>query len=352
MGQSGRRSISVYKPSRHGRRWRIEIRDGVTGQRSRPCFDCEADAWAAFHEARAEAAIYDGPTVGEMVKRFREHLIEKGNRPSTVVTAMFRLGQFFTRPEKVLTELTPGVIQQLYDVRRAKVSPTTHRAELNQVKSFLKWCVARRHLRLNPAEPVQGVGKKQKGKEQLRAGEARLLLDRALALATKGDDGAFAVALALVMGLRAGEIVKRVVRDVDAFSRVLHIEQAKTPAGNRKLEIPEALWPVFEQRLKGRAPLDPLLPGGANPFHRSDWVRANVVRLCKELNLSTVVCAQGLRATHSSLAQEAGVTAKLVAQQLGHESETTTIAHYTRPGLPEEQKGKRVLRVLEGGVAS
>jgi len=287
-----------------------------------------------------------------MVTRFREHLIEKGDRPSTVVTAMFRLGQFFTRPEKVLTELTPGVIQQLYDARRAKVSPTTHRNELNQVKSFFKWCVSQRHLRLSPADPVEGVGKKQRGKPQLRAGEARLLLDHALALAARGDDGAFAVAVALVMGLRAGEIVKRVARDVDAFSRVLHIEKAKTAAGNRKLEIPDTLWPHFEARIRGKGPQDSLLPGRDNPFHRPDWVRAHVVRLCKELGFSTVVCAQGLRATHSSLAQEAGVTARVVAQQLGHESESTTLAHYTRPGLPEEQQGRRVLRVLNGGVAS
>jgi integrase len=173
-----------------------------------------------------------------------------------------------------------------------------------------------------------------------------------LSLSATGDDGAFAAAVALVMGLRAKEIIQRVVPDVDAFSRVLYIEKAKTAAGNRMLKRPKMLWPHFESRIQGKNPMDTLLLGQSINFHRSDWVRYQVLSICKELKLSACVCAQGLRGTHSSFAQETGVTAQLVAQQLGHESEETTLEHCTRPGLPEEQKSKRVLRVLTGGLSS
>lgn len=127
-----------------------------------------------------------------------------------------------------------------------------------------------------PAADVEPVGRRKKGKRQLRAGEAVKFLDRALDLASQDNpasDGALASAMALLMGLRAQEISRQVVRDVDLHARVLHVEDAKTEAGNRRVEIPEVLWPHVEKRLDGTDPFEPLFPARSKDgFHHKEWV--------------------------------------------------------------------------------
>jgi len=66
-------------------------------------------------------------------------------------------------------------------------STDTHRNELAEVKTFLRWCVKKGHLRKNPAEEIEGIGKRKKGKPQLRAGEAVEFLERALVVAVEGS---------------------------------------------------------------------------------------------------------------------------------------------------------------------
>ena len=54
-------------------------------------------------------------------------------------------------------------------------------------------------------------------------------------LADRGDTGAVAAMMALLLGMRATEIVSRVVRDLDDNGRLLWIPTAKTEAGKRTL---------------------------------------------------------------------------------------------------------------------
>jgi len=52
-------------------------------------------------------------------------------------------------------------------------------------------------------------------KAQLRIDEARKWSKQAVKLAKSGDEGAVATLMSLLMGMRASEIVSRVVRDLD-----------------------------------------------------------------------------------------------------------------------------------------
>ena len=99
--------------------------------------------------------------------------------------------------------------------------------------------------------------------------------------------------------------------------------------------------PVFgeEQGKKGAVPVMNEIVGRVND---------NTKRLCKALELP-LVCAHGLRGSHSTIAQEAGTTSHVVAKQLGHADERTTREHYTEPGLGKRKNRQRVLKVLEGG---
>ena len=77
---------------------------------------------------------------------------------------------------------------------------------------------------------------------------------KAVALADDGEAGAVAALLALVMGMRANEIVSRVVRDLDDDGKLLWIPDSKTEAGRRTLQVPELLRPLLRRSRRGSHP--------------------------------------------------------------------------------------------------
>jgi len=344
--------VSVYGPKRHYNRWRIAVRDGATGRKSYHSFASQAEAESAARIFRRKARETEGPTLNDLLVAYRGYLTEEGNRPTSVKTTCFRIEHFLPEHFVSVHSVTPRKIEEYYDARRKGTATDTHRNELAEVKTFFRWVVEKGVLKASPAEGVKPLGRRNKGKPQLRAGEARVFLDEALRRSERGDDAAFACAVALVMGLRASEISRRVVRDVDGYSRVLHIEKAKTQAGNRRVEIPDLLWPHFERRIRERGAMEPLLPcRSESGFHTKEWVGIQSHKLCRELGLPPT-CAHGLRGTHATLAQEAGTSSHVVASTLGHQSTRTTVENYTRDGVPEKQVRDRALKVLIGGRRS
>jgi integrase len=68
---------------------------------------------------------------------------------------------------------------------------------------------------------------------------------KAIEQADAGEAGAVAAMMALLLGMRATEIVSRVVRDLDDDGRLLWIPDSKTDAGKRTLHVPELLRPYL-----------------------------------------------------------------------------------------------------------
>ena len=191
-------------------------------------------------------------------------------------------------------------------------------------------CGKKKWLARNPLEEVEGVGKRKHGKSQLRVDEARRWLVKAMALADEGEAGAVAALLALVMGMRANEIVSRVVRDLDDDGKLLWIPDSKTEAGRRTLQVPELLRPFLKELAEGKSPEAKLFG-----HHWRDWVRKWVKRICEAAGVP-MVTAHGMRGLHSTLAVENGVSAHVVAASLGHESE-----RHDDPELREARGGRR-----------
>jgi integrase len=153
------------------------------------------------------------------------------------------------------------------------------------------------------------------------------------------DEGAIAAAMALLMGMRASEIVERTVRNHDDEGRLLWITDAKTQAGVRRLEVPPQLQEHLRRLARGRGPSDRLFRSGATRH----WVLRSVQRICKAAGVPTVP-AHDLRGTHATLAVDAGATSHLVAAALGHESFATTARHYARTEAIEGAQQERVLK--------
>jgi integrase len=175
--------------------------------------------------------------------------------------------------------------------------------------------------------------------------EARRWIATAIALADAGDVGAVAAMLALLLRMRAGEIVSRVVRDLDDDGRLLWIPDSKTEAGKRTLRIPDLLRPYLQLLAADQRP-DALLFGK----HWRDWIRKSVGRVCELANVP-VVCAHSMRGLHSTLAMDAGITGQVVAASLGHESVSTTVQSYAKPEAVASARQRRALAVLQGGLA-
>ncbi len=227
------------------------------------------------------------------------------------------------------------------------VSVDYHRNALSEAKTFLRWCAKRKWLAASPLEDVEGVGKRNHGKEQLRIDEARKWTATAVRLADEGEEGAVAAMATLLLGIRCSEVVSRVVRDLDDEGRLLWIPDSKTKKGRRTLEVPDHLRPFLLELAEGKKP-DDLLFG----YHDRAWPRHWVKRICREAGV-VVVTAHGNRGLHSTLSIEAGVTPRVVADALGHESfQQTTARSYVQPEALSKAKQQRTLRVLQGGKSA
>jgi len=186
---------------------------------------------------------------------------------------------------------------------------------LTEARSLLKWCQqSKRWIPTNPLDGVEGVGKRKHGKPQLRIDEARRWLAKANELASGGDEGAVAAMVALLLGMRATEIITRVVRDVDDAGNQIWIPSSKTENGKRTLRVPPELREHLLRLVESKAPGE-LLFGP----HWRDWVRKSVKRICTESGVPPV-SAHSMRGLHATLAMEAGVTGAVVAASLGQGS--------------------------------
>src|SRR5450432_1865506 len=207
-----------------------------------------------------------------------------------------------------------------------------------EAKTFHRWCRDKGWTKINAFEHVQGLGRRRRGKPQLTTDEARKFLAKALELAEDDDDGAIAAAMALLMGMRASEIVERTIRNLDDDGRLLWITDAKTQATVRRLEVPSQLQPHLRRIAHGKS------PGGRlfGPEATRHWVLRAVHRICKAARVPCVP-AHGLRGTHATLAVSAGATSHVVAAALGHESFATTARHYAKTEAIEGALQDRVL---------
>lgn len=319
-------------------------------------------------------------TVGTAIEAYEEHRREKGNKEGALYCTTTRLRSFFTDPAAMLSDLTPAKCAALYQAVRTRpqtrlrdacvkagterqaprwdthpigasgcqcrpYSADTHRNALMEARSLLKWCVSRRWLRANPLEGIEGKGKRRHGKPQLRIDEARRWMAKAVELAEAGEGGAVAAMMTLLLGMRASEVVGRVVRDLDDDGRLLWIPDSKTEAGRRKVEVPEVLRPHLQALAAGKVGNAPLFGE-----HWRDWPREWVQRICGEAGVP-VVSAHSMRGLHATLAMSAGITAHVVAASVGHESERTTVESYAKPEAVAAAQQRRTLAILGGGKA-
>ena len=118
----------------------------------------------------------------------------------------------------------------------------------------------------------------------------------------------------LIDGYRPGQPQTSPGGHLDDKGTLVDVTDAKTEAGERTLKLPAKLQPLLAKLANGKSP-DERLFG------------QNVKRCCQAAGVR-IVSPHGLRGTHAKMAREVGVSGVLLAQAMGHESETTTTEHY------------------------
>ena len=344
----GRRALGPYRV--RGPRWRIIVVE-ESGSRTARDFETEEEAVQVIRSLNREIRKAGETAIAEAKQEYEVYLRdEKQNKERSYTATLWRLGVFFPDADLSLSALTSQKCAGYYQALRFRetkygkpLAVDSHRNILAGAKTFLNWSVGKGYLRTNPLGGVLGTGKRRHGKPQLRIDEARKWQVKAVQFAEEGEDGAVAAIVTLVMGLRAGEVVSRIVRDLDDDGRLLWIPDSKTEAGKRTLQVPDLLRQYLLALAEGKGPEDLLF--GA---HWRDWPRKWVGKICKAAGVPRVT-AHGMRGLHGTLAVETGMSAHAVAAALGHESVTTTLQSYAKAGAGAGARQRKVLTVLAGG---
>lgn len=345
----------IFGPYAHNGGWRCQLE--VNGHRKwAPMGDTpqRAEQRAQFSIDQIHAA--NPLTVSDAIEKYREYLASKGNKPASIENTAAKMRRFFgPMLNAAVVRVTKVKAAALYEQLRTVPSERTgkplaadsHRNMLAEAKTLLNWCIEQRWIGSNPLAGVKGLGKRRHGKPQLRIDEARKLRKLCHEKAAEGEDGAIAVLMGLLMGMRAGEIVARTVRDLDDRGRMLWIPDAKTEAGKRPIEVPDELQPYLLARTEAK-PADALIfQAKRRGQHWRDWVAEETRRLCQLAGVP-VVCAHSLRGFMSTVAIRTSGMPHLVAAALGHERPTTTVTSYALPGSVEYAQQRHALAVLDG----
>jgi integrase len=201
------------------------------------------------------------------------------------------------------------------------------------LRTAVKWG----HLRDNPARGVDlPTLKCVRPKWALTRPQATALLDALLMLPRT------MVGLAILSGLRRGELFALRWRDIDEQAWLLTVREAvydgvfstpKTEAGARQIPLSSA-WLALIQTWKSRVEsTEPDLlvfsTGVGTSIAPNNVLRRHVFPACTRLGLPRATWLT-FRRTYSSWSHDRGVPGKVVAQLMGHANVDTTLNVYTQ----------------------
>ncbi len=355
-----------YREESHGQiKYRITIRTqsttGGTSKGESRLFDDEEEARAYRAVAEVEIARRQGITVAAAIEQYEQYLQTKGNRAKSRAETIRRLRSFCSPLDRPLARLTPEWGAMRYAELLQQLSVDSHRNYLAEAKTFLGWCASapRRWLKGNPLAEVKGEGKRNHGglgRAKLRINEARRWEATGQRLAEQGDAGAILALAAYYLPVRASDLTRRVVRDLDDNGRVLWIEEG-TKDSSRPVPVPAELGRHLLALAEGRIALAPRWPTQAKrPDKRGaasspDRVNDEVKRICRlagvpEVNAHSL---RGLRADLDRLAGAGGLDE--VSERFAHRDIATTRRSYLDKGTDEQAQAARAMRVLKGDAA-
>lgn len=240
--------------------------------------------------------------------------------------------------DKPLSEITRQEIQvYVAHLIQKGYAPKSIDHTIDVLSAVLRTAVKWGHLRENPTRGVElPTLKTVRPKWALTPEQAARLLDKLSPLARA------MVGLAILSGLRRGELFALRWRDIDEGTRTLTVREAvydgkfstpKTEAGLRQIPLSGvALGFLGEwKQHAGRTTADALVfaTKTGNSISPNNVLRRSIFPACAALNLPKATWLT-FRRTYSSWSHDKGVPGKVVAQLMGHANVDTTLNVYTQ----------------------
>jgi integrase len=204
-----------------------------------------------------------------------------------------------------------------------------------------------------PSNPARGKRRRLQAAKpprlMLEVDELRALLDGA------GKHRALLAVMALA-GLRVGEACALDWRDIDLARAQLHVRDAKTAAGVRRVDVsPDLLdtlkaWKADASNVAEDAPVFPTAAGTRRDRGnvRNRVLLPTIKRVNKQLaekGLPTIgdgITNHALRRTFASLLYEAGASPAYVMSQMGHTSSALALEVYAKKMQRQRDTGQRM----------
>ncbi|WP_287153172.1 site-specific integrase [Candidatus Solincola tengchongensis] len=351
---SGKVSYAVAFKDQHGR-WR----EVVAGSRRK-------DAEVLLRRISQEVAAgtwgrkEENPTLSEFSRSFLEAKKDE-LKPSTlkdysevvhnhILPILGRLR---------LKEITPLEVQEfLLRLQEKGVSSATTGKVYRVLKVILRRAVA---LELLDRDPTVGISPPRVERKEMRfltPEEVNRLLE-----ATEGTDIGDLIAVAVMTGLRQGELLGLRWRDVDLPGRRINVVRSwhavsghtdlKTASSRRTVPIPQGLLPILEARHRRMGfppPSSPVFPEEGKSKDRRNLIAREFEPALERAGLPRIRF-HDLRHTFASLAIEGGVDLKSLQAVMGHANITTTAHVYGHVyDTHLERVGKGVELALQGGL--
>ena len=348
----------VVGPYEERGRWRIVVIEN--GERKSFFFPTQEEALKLRGEFIKEVVQPHSRKLSDVLTEWENARVRSGVcKPKTAIEQARRV-RLFLEPflEQDFDALTPrraaalylNYTEQLSNRTGKLLSAATHHLALTVAKDLYNWAIKRGYISLNPFKEVKAIGKTNAGKSQLRIDEARRFADSARQYFEEENKPlAVGALLALTMGLRTSEVLKRVVRDLDDGARYLWIDEGKTAKARRHLEVPALVQPYLRRLACGKRPDELLFGVGERTGkpHLRQSMHRTVRQLCERAGVPRV-CTHSLRGLWATLAVGSGMASHAVAESLGHHSFSVTKKHYAQPSAVTNVSTARVAGMLDG----
>ena len=266
-----------------------------------------------------------------------------GKRPSTrardeIVLRLHVLPAVGATP---VGELTPARIQQLVNGWAERYAPRTVHRHYETLRAVLNFALARDLIVRSPCRGIRLPRVEPRRRPPLDP-------DRVVALAEACGEEAPIVWLAVLAGLRWGEIAGLRVGALDLLAGTVTVREQhtrgergqtwvgppKSAAGHRTVAIPPVLVGMLAEHLARRgltgADRDALVftAGGGAPLDYANW-RRRWCRACEQVGIEGLTF-HDLRAWHATALVGAGVDVRTAQARLGHSDPRLTLAVYAQ----------------------
>ena len=355
---------SVY---REGAGYVAAISLGGGGRRKRRARS-QGEAWDALDELLREAGLgIDGgdALLRDYLLAWLEHA-ERGWAPSTAYRqrGIVRNHLIPELGHLRLDQLGPQHVQRLLDRKSRRLSPRS----VQYVRVVLHTAIDQaRRWRMVPENVVglvPGPSVRRDPVVPLTAAEAATLLEDA-----PGTDAGTLYALAILTGMRQGELLALRWRDVDLEAGALRVERTlyrpsraawelrrpKTEGSRRRIAIgPQLVALLREHRQRQRVArlaagswvdLDLVFPAGNGEPRYASSVTKRFQQDVRRLGIRQGVRFHDLRHTAASLMLARGLSLKVIQEQLGHANFAFTADVYTHL---EESLRRDVADTMDG----